>query len=190
MDISINLIRRCKQKEREAFDILLSSYEEQLYRLCFHYTRNHENSMDIMQEVFIRVFRAIDSFDESRPFWPWLKRIAVNSCLNYKIDQEKHLYTALEDLDLDKPNLINVIDSRHSLEEEIILRDTGRIIEESILALPEPYRMAITLRYLENMSYQEIASYLDQPLGTVKSTLCRARNILRQQCKSLGLLEV
>ena len=72
MDISIHVIRRCKQKEREAFDILLSSYEEQLYRLCFQYTRNHENSMDIMQEVFIRVFRAIDSFDESRPFWPWL----------------------------------------------------------------------------------------------------------------------
>jgi len=81
MDISIALIRRCKNKEREAFDILLGRYEKQLYNICYSHTRDHEKTMDIIQEVFIKVFRSIDSFDESRTIWPWLKKIAVNTCL-------------------------------------------------------------------------------------------------------------
>ncbi len=190
MDISINLIRRCKKMERDAFDILLSSYEGQLYRLCFSYARNHDKSMDIMQEVFIKVFRSIATFDESRPFWPWLKRITINTCLNYERDQQKHVYTTLDSLDLDKPDLINIIDSHHDIEKDLVVKDMKRIIEEAIEELPDAYRMVLTLKYVEDMSYQEMAYNLNQPVGTVKSNLCRARNMLRRKLESSGLLEV
>jgi len=190
MDISINLIRRCKKMDRDAFDTLLSSYEGQLYRLCFSYTRNNESSMDIMQEIFIKVFRSIYTFDESRPFWPWLKRVAINTCLNYERDQQKHSYAALDTIDLDKPGLINIIDSRTNIESDAIAKDMERIIEEAIRNLPDSYRMVLTLRYLEDMSYKDIASNLDQPVGTVKSNLCRARNMVRDKLASSGLLEV
>ncbi len=190
MDISINLIRRCKNMERDAFDILLSSYEGQLYRLCFSYARNHESSMDIMQEVFIKVFRSISTFDESRSFWPWLKRIAVNTCLNYERDHQKHIHAALDNLDFNKPDLINVIDSHTNIEKDAAAKDMKRIIDEAILELPDSYRMVLTLRYVEEMSYKEIASDLDQPVGTVKSNLCRARNMLKKRLESSGLLEV
>lgn len=190
MDISVNLIRRCKNMERDAFDVLLNSYEGLLYRLCFSYTRNHESSMDIMQEVFIKVFRSISTFDESRPFWPWLKRIAVNTCLNYERDQQKHVHAALDSLCLDKPDLINTIDSRTDIEEDLVAIDMKRIIEEAIIKLPDSYRMVLVLRYVEDMSYKEMASIMDQPIGTVKSNLCRARNLLKANLKGSGLLEV
>ncbi len=190
MDISVNLIRKCKKMDRDAFDILLGFYETQLYRLCFSYARNHESSMDILQEVLIKVFRSINSFDESRPFWPWLKRIAINTCLNYKRDQQKHLYAALDNIDLDKPDLINIVDSRTDIENEAVAKDMKRLIEEAIIKLPDSYRMVLTLRYLEDMSYKDIAYNLDQPVGTVKSNLCRARNMLREELESSGLLEV
>ncbi len=190
MDISINLIRRCKNMERDAFDILLSSYEGQLYRLCFSYARNHESSMDIMQEVFIKVFRSINTFDESRSFWPWLKRIAINSCLNYERDQQKHVHAALDNLDLDKPDLINIIDSRTDIESDTAVKDMKRILEQVIAELPDSYRMVLTLRYVEDMTYKEMASNLEQPVGTVKSNLCRARNMLKRKLESSGLLEV
>ncbi len=190
MDISVNLIRRCKKMERDAFDVLLSSYEGQLYRLCFSYARNHESSMDIMQEVFIKVFRSINTFDESRPFWPWLKRIAVNTCLNYERDQQKHVHAALDSLYVDKPDLINIIDSRTNIEGDLAAQDMKRFIQEAIIELPDSYRMVLALRYMEEMSYKEMASILDQPIGTVKSNLCRGRNLLKAKLKSSGLLEV
>jgi len=90
----------------------------------------------------------------------------------------------------DQPAIVNLINSQTNLEDEVIIRDMGIIIEEAIKKLPDSYRMAITLRYKEDMTYKEIASILDQPLGTVRSNICRARNLLRNNLKNSGLLEV
>lgn len=178
---TVNLIRRCKNKDEDAYNQLISQHEAYLYRICYNYTRNKEEALDVMQEVYIKIFRGIHTFDENRPFIPWLKKITVNTLVNQRrnnrldetlLDQDSHL--------ADKTNI----------EEQVISRDTGSIINELIAELPEAYRLAITLRYHEEMSYDEIASALEQPLGTVKSNVYRARSLLRQKMQTCELLEV
>lgn len=80
-DISINLIRRCKARDQEAFTLLFSRHEGYLYRLCYSYLRKKEDTLDIMQEIFLRIFKSIDSFDEEKDFLPWLKKNR-RSCLS------------------------------------------------------------------------------------------------------------
>ncbi|MEN6459977.1 MAG: sigma-70 family RNA polymerase sigma factor [Syntrophomonas sp.] len=190
MDITINLIRRCKNKDREAFDILFSRCEEQLYKLCYVYARDKDTALDIMQEVYLKVFRSIDSFDETRLFLPWLKKIAANTCINYKRDHNKQQNLPLENMDNEIPDLIESLPSPGSLEEEVINRNISQMITRSISELPEAYRLALSLRYLEDMSYSNIADTLDLPLGTVKSNISRGREMLKKRLQQAGLMEV
>lgn len=190
MDITINLIRRCKNKDREAFNMLFGRCEEQLYRLCYGYARDKDTALDIMQEVYLKVFRSIDSFDETRLFLPWLKKIAANTCINYMRDHKKQHNLPLESMDGEIPSLIDSLPSHGSLEEEVINRDINQIITFSISELPETYRIALSLRYLEDMSYNEIADVLKIPLGTVKSNISRGREMLKKRLQKAGLMEV
>ena len=79
----INLVKRCKNNDEDALNALLSHYEGYLYRTCYSFTRNKEESLDMMQEIYIKVFRGLERFDETRPLLPWLKRIAVNTMINH-----------------------------------------------------------------------------------------------------------
>ncbi|MDD3270170.1 MAG: sigma-70 family RNA polymerase sigma factor [Syntrophomonadaceae bacterium] len=190
MDISIALIRRCKKKDREAFDILFSRCEEQLFRLCYGYARDKDTALDIMQEVYIKVFRSIDSFDESRLFIPWLKKIAANTCINYQRDHNKQQHLAFDNIGGDSLNLLDSQSSAVSLEDEVVNRNLAQMISIAIRELPEAYRLALSLRYLEDMTYNSIAATLDLPLGTVKSNIARGRELLKRRLQSTGLWEV
>ncbi len=178
---TVSLIRRCKNNDADAYNQLISQYEAYLYRTCYNYTRSKEEALDMMQEVYIKVFRGLNSFDETRPLRPWLKRITINTLINQsrknRIDE-----TLLE------PD--SYLADKTDIEEEVICRDTSNVINKLIAGLPESYRLALTLRYHEEMSYDEIASALDQPVGTIKSNVYRARNTLRQKMQNCELLEV
>ena len=160
---------------------MISRHEAYLYQICYNYTRNKEEALDIMQEVYIKIFRSIYSFDENRPLFPWLKKITINTLINHKRKSR------LEESPLQfEPDLADGT----NIEEEVISCDTRNIINRLIAELPDVYRMVLTLRYHENMSYDDIAEVLEQPLGTVKSNLYRARNLLRQRMQACELLEV
>ena len=79
---TVNLIRQCKKNDENAYNQLLSQYDAYLYRICYNYTRNKEEALDMMQEVYIRIFRGLKTFDETRPLLPWLKRVTVNTLIN------------------------------------------------------------------------------------------------------------
>ncbi len=189
-DISISLIRRCKAGDEEAFTLLLSKYEGYLYRLCFSYLRNKEDALDVMQEVYIKIFRNIASFDERCQFLPWAKKIAVNSCLNFRRDSSKEHHLSLNyEMDTNW-SLQEALVSDGSVEEDVISHTTRENLRRCLDSLPPSYRMVLVLRYLEGMSYQEIAGVLGQPLGTVKNSIFRARNVLKDMMLKKGLLEV
>lgn len=190
MDISIALIRRCKKKDREAFDLLFTRCEEQLFRLCYSYARDKDTALDIMQEVYIKVYRSIDSFDESRSFMPWLRKIAANTCINYHRDHNREQQLVLNNMDAEITSHLESLPSPDSLEDEIINRNLARIISHCISQLPEAYRLALSLRYLEDMTYSSIADTLELPLGTVKSNIARGREMLKKKLQNAGLLEV
>ncbi len=135
----------------------------------------------MMQEVYIKVFRGIKNFDESRPILPWLKKITINTLINHSRKNRLDETALHQDL---------YLADKTDIEEQVVGIDTRNIINELIAELPETYRLALTLRYLENLSYDEIASTLEQPLGTVKSNIYRARNMLRQRMQACELLEV
>jgi RNA polymerase sigma-70 factor, ECF subfamily len=191
VDIAVSLIRRCKNKDGEAFNLLIKKHERYLYQICYRFTFDKDEALDIMQEIYIKIFHSLDSYDEKRPFLPWLKRIAVNTCLNYKRDRLKGQGLSLEgSCQEEGMSLLEVLAAEDDPEKTAILHNTQEIIMASMKKLPEQYRMALTLRYLEEMSYEEIAAALDQPLGTVKNRIFRARNLLKTILQSHGILEV
>lgn len=192
IDISINIIRKCKARDKDAFNLLFSRYEGYLYRLCYHYLQNKEDALDVMQEIFIKVFRSIDTFDESRDFPPWLKKIAVNTCLNYLRDKDRKFHLSL---DYEKEDQWAFSQTRtgtgnEDIAEQVIKHTTGDAIRKCMDQLPPGPRMVLTLRYVQEMSCQEIAEILDKPVGTVKNSLFRARSHLKTVLEQYGLMEV
>ncbi len=178
---TVSLIKRCKENNQDAYNQLISQYEAYLYRICYNYTRNKEEALDMMQEVYIKIFRGIENFDETRPLLPWLKKITINTLINQSRKNRQDETSLCPDLYLaDETNV----------EEQVIGNDTRNMMNKLIAELPEIYRLVLTLRYHEEMSYNEMASALQQPLGTVKSNVYRARNLLRQKMKTFDLLEV
>ena len=192
---TVNLIRRCKKNEGDAYDQLLRQYEAYLYRICYNYTRNKEEALDMMQEVYIKIFRGLRTFDESRPLLPWLKRITINTLINHS-NKNQLAETSLdgnwsaEDGNNQNTNPQSYLAAATNIEEQVIESYTRNIIDKLIVELPETYRIALALRYNEDMSYDEIASVLDLPLGTVKNNIYRARKMLRQRMQACELLEV
>ena len=192
---TVNLIRRCKKNDEEAYNQLLRHHEAYLYQICYNYTRNKEEALDLLQEVFIKIFRGLRTFDESRPLLPWLKRIAINTLINHS-NKKRLAETSLdgnwsvENENNQSTNPQSYLAAAINIEEQVIEIDTRNIIDKMIVELPEAYRIVLILRYNEDMSYDEIASALDLPLGTVKNNIYRARKMLRQKMQACELLEV
>lgn len=192
---TVNLIRRCKKNDEEAYNQLLRHHEAYLYQICYNYTRNKEEALDLLQEVFIKIFRGLRTFDESRPLLPWLKRIAINTLINQS-NKNRLTETSLdgnwseENENNQNSNPQSYLAAATNTEEQVIENDTRNIIDKLIVELPEAYRLVLTLRYNEDMSYDEITSALDLPLGTVKNNIYRARKMLRQKMQACELLEV
>ncbi len=178
---TVSLIRRCKKNDEDAYNQLIGKYEAYLYQICFNYTRNKDEALDMMQEVYIKIFRGINTFDETRPLLPWLKKITINTLINH--NRKKRIEETILPDDA-------VLNDGTNMEEQVVLEDTRNILNGLIAELPANYRLSLTLRYHENMSYDDIASVLEQPLGTVKSNVYRARNLLRQKMQACELLEV
>lgn len=179
MNIDKSILQRCKKNDKNAFAELFKFYQNYLYKICFSYVHNEQQTLDLMQEVFIKLYKNIDKYDEQYPFHPWIRRITVNTCINEK---RKHspilvpLSTDDERMDVEEQ-----LAAEQDIEQEVERNDMARIIREHIDCLQEKQRMVIILRYYEDLSYEEIAELLHMPLGTVKTDLYRAKNALKDR---------
>lgn len=192
---TIKLVKRCKADDGDAYNELLSRYEGYLYRICYSFTRSKEESLDMMQEVYIKVFRSIKDFDETRPILPWLKKITVNTLINHGKKNrgcETSLEGKWEQMGCRSGGIApeDYLVAKNVTEEDVIYNDTREAVEKMMEELPEHYRLALFLRYHDEMSYEQIAGVLEQPLGTVKNSIFRARSQLREKMLACGLLEV
>jgi RNA polymerase sigma-70 factor, ECF subfamily len=149
----------------------------------------------MMQEVYIKIFRGLKHFDETRPLLPWMKTVTINTMINYS-NKKRLPQTSLNGTwqqDTEEAYSLTpeeYLAAKDNTEELAVFSDTSSAIDSLIAQLPEAYRMALTLRYHEEMSYEQIASALEQPLGTVKNSVYRARNMLREKMRACELLEV
>jgi len=177
----LKIIRRCKRGEEEAFQEILARYRTPIYNLCWRMTRNDEDARDLGQEVFIKVFRLLDRFDEEYAFHSWLFRIATNHCIDHLRRQRLRFLSFERDGGgVDEEAVMQVPSDDPGPDELLQRREAVARLEEIIAELPPHYRVITLLRHDQQLSYEEIAESLQLPLGTVKSRVNRARLQLAQ----------
>ncbi len=179
VQVDAKTLLSCKNGNKHSFAELFKSYEGYLFNLCMGYTGNEYDALDLVQEIFIKVFKNFDKYDIDRPFHPWIRKVAVNTCLNFKRERKSNVIS-LNAVTQNNIAIEEIIASDEDLESKIEKIDLKRIIQNQVKILSDKQRMVITLRYFEDLSYEEIARAMDQPIGTVKTDLHRARNVLRQ----------
>ena len=180
------LVRRVQQGESAAFDLLVRRYQHRVVALVSRYVGDWSEAQDVAQDAFIRAYRAIGSFRGDAQFYTWLHRIAINTAKNHlqamkrrppnaDIDagDAEHFDAALQMRDTDTP------------ERELLRNEVEQAVMRSVNALPRELRLAITLREVDGLSYDEIAQRLDCPIGTVRSRIFRAREAIDRELRPL-----
>lgn len=175
---------KARDGDQDAFAELVRRYQQGVVNLAYRLVGNWEEALDLSQEIFLRVYQNLDRYDAQRPFKPWLYRIATNYCYDHlrQRGRRRRAYVTTE-----WTEQAPVVDGRIDLEEHVLQGEIRQAVEEVIASLPDRYRATVVLRYLEGLSYQEIAEALDMPLGTVKTHLYRAREQMRAALKAKGV---
>lgn len=184
--IDQQLVERVQGGDKAAFDVLVRKYQHKLGKVIGRYIRDHSEVMDVSQEAFIKAYRALPSFRGDSAFYTWLYRIAINTAKNHLVAQGRR--PPGEDVDAqDAEQYDGGIHLREADTPEALLlkEEIQERIVSAIEGLPEDLRMAITLRELEGMSYEEIANTMDCPVGTVRSRIFRAREAIDNQIRPL-----
>jgi RNA polymerase sigma factor (sigma-70 family) len=188
VDEDKNLIQRCLKGEEKAFEQLLGKYRTSVFSICLRMVRNRSTAEDIAEEVFVKVFSALDRYDPTFPFASWLHRITSNLCIDY-IRREKDRAISLDQpLGGDEDGLLLQIPARTAApDREVESKEMMAMLDEAIARLPEHYRIIVILRHQEERSYEEISETLGIPLGTVKARIHRARNMIVEYLRTKGL---
>ena len=180
-DTEQHLIQRAQKGDHEAFAALVTEHQRYIFNLALRVLKNEEEALDLAQETFVRAWTALPNFRGQSQFRTWLYRIVTNLCYNHLPRLRRELAT-LSETELaaaDTPD-----ESLADLAAGIEADERRNFLHQQIEALPESYRLLITLRYQQELSYEEIASVTSLPLGTVKTGLFRARTQLRQALRA------
>lgn len=179
-----SLLLEAKKGGTRAFSALVDLYRGRVTRLAFNLTGSYEDAEDVAQEAFVRAYEAIGRYDVSRPFAPWLYRIVVNLCLDLMRrrkcrPQQAAFSEETEPLDTRAGDM-------ESPEDALIREETEAELFAAIQELPEAYRVALVLRYLDDLPYTQIAQVLNTSVANVQMRISRARQRLRERLKARG----
>lgn len=179
------LVERVQKGEQQAFNLLVVRYQHKVAGLVARYVPSGDVP-DVVQESFIKAYRALDSFRGESAFYTWLYRIAVNTAKNYLVAQGRRPPSSDVDAS-DAENYENgsALKEISNPENLMLSEELKQIVFRTIESLPEDLRMAITLRELDGMSYEEIAAIMDCPVGTVRSRIFRAREAIDNKVQPL-----
>ena len=177
-------IKQVIKGDQEAFGEIVEIYKNSIFQLCFRMLGNRHEAEDIAQEAFIRAYVNINSFNQDLKFSTWLFRIATNLCIDRMRKKKPDHYLDAEVKGTEGLTMYSQIPSNTRLpEEELESLELHETVQKEILKLPDKYRSAIVLKYMEELSLNEISEILDLPLGTVKTRIHRGREALRQQLR-------
>lgn len=186
------LLAELKAGSEEAFALLIAQYHQPLYSLIARSINDPADAADITQDVFLKVFRSIRSFQGDSSLRTWLYRIALHEASNQRRWWSRHKRQELtidtpaaSADDDDAPSLASLLaDRRHSPYDHAVQAELRARVEDALRQIPESYRTVVVLREIEGFAYDEIAEILQINLGTVKSRLTRGRNALRALLES------
>ena len=187
MDALVNKrIKQVLKGDQNAYADIVNLYQHKLYQVCYRMLGNKQEAEDIAQEAFIRAYINLHSYDQKRKFSTWLYRIATNLCIDRIRKKKPDYYLDAEVAGTEGLDMYSQIAADEKLPEEAVeqmeLQDR---IQYEISRLPDKYRSVIVLKYIEELSLQEISEILDMPLGTVKTRIHRGREALRKQLNNL-----
>jgi RNA polymerase sigma-70 factor (ECF subfamily) len=173
-DTDQDVVKACLAGDADAYATLVERYGGRVFNIALRITGDADAANDCAQEAFIRAYRALHQYDPTRPFGPWLYRIATNASLN-QVQRGHGRETTVEELP-DHPEEIE-----EGPEATAVRREEVAEVVAAMAELPAAYRAALTLRHMQQLSYQEVADALGIPLGTVKTHLHRARAALKER---------
>lgn len=179
-------IQKVKKGDQQAFETIVSFYQNRIYYHCYRMTGNTYEAEDLAQETFVRAFVNIKSFDSKRKFSTWLYRIATNVTIDRLRKRKPDFFLEQTVEGTENLNMYSQIPSEQDIPEEEVERlDLQEQIQKHILSLSPIYRSVVILRYIDELSLNEISNVLDIPLGTVKTRLYRGREALRTKLQNL-----
>ncbi len=181
------LVERAQRGDKHAFELLVTKYQRKLIRLLSRFIRDSSEVEDVAQEAFIKAYRALPNFRGDSAFYTWLYRIGINTAKNYLVAMGRRAPTstgmdAEEAEDLGESELLQDVNTP---ENQMMSRQVAETVNQTLEKLPEELRTAITLREMEGLSYEEIASVMNCPIGTVRSRIFRAREAISVQLKPM-----
>lgn len=178
-DDDLDLVRRTQQGDKRAFDLLVLKYQQKVAGVVSRYLRDQADIQDVVQESFIKAYRALPNFRGDSAFYTWIYRIAINTAKNFLVSKSRR--PPVRDVDAEVAEQLDVgerLKSRDTPEDQLMMQEVERAVWRAINTLPDELRTAITLREIDGMSYEEIAQVMECPVGTVRSRIFRAREII------------
>lgn len=184
-EVDQQLVERAQRGEKAAFELLVAKYQRKLIRLLSRFIRDPTEVEDVAQEAFIKAYRALPSFRGDSAFYTWLYRIGINTAKNYLValGRRAPTVTETESPDGEGSEESGQVPDYNTPENELMSRQIAETVNLAVDALPEELRTAITLREIEGLSYEEIASMMNCPIGTVRSRIFRAREAIAEKLR-------
>jgi RNA polymerase sigma-70 factor (ECF subfamily) len=173
-----SLVLRSRGGERRAFGELVERYQASVFNVCLRMMGERGEAENLTQDAFLRAHNRLGTFNEERPFGPWIRRVAANLCLN-QLKRSRPVTTTLEDEDYRIEQGTSPQPEPALIEHERQIR-----IRNAILELPPHYRAVIELRHFQELSYAEISTELSIPISDIKSHLFRARKMLAKRLEN------
>ena len=173
------LVEKVKEGDKKAFNLLVLKYQNRVTNIVSRYIKNNGDVADVTQEAFIKAYRALPNFRGDSAFYTWLYRIAVNSAKNYLVSQSRK--PPASDVDAQEAEFYEGADALREVatpESKLLTKEIENVLLRAIERLPDELRVAITLREMEGMSYEEISEVMSCPVGTVRSRIFRAREAI------------
>ena len=176
-EIDLGLVKRAKSGDYQAFDLLVLKYQSRLISTAFKFVKDLQIAEDIVQDSFIKAFKALESFREDSSFYTWIYRIAVNTSKNFLVSKKRKSELLNSDLSEEASYEIEPVET-YSPEDLLQASQLKKVITETIDQLGEDTRTALTLRELDGLSYEQIADVVNCPVGTVRSRIFRGREVI------------
>jgi RNA polymerase sigma-70 factor (ECF subfamily) len=180
------LVERVQKGDKHAFDLLINKYQHRIVSLVSRYVSDHSEALDVSQEAFIKAYRAIGKFRGDSAFYTWLYRIAINTAKNWLVAQKRRPPASdIDAADAEQYDMDSRLKDKGTPENELLRDEIKRMVYNTIEQLPVDLRTAIMLREMEGMSYEDIATTMDCPIGTVRSRIFRAREAIDEKLRPL-----
>jgi RNA polymerase sigma-70 factor (ECF subfamily) len=186
-EIDQQLVERAQHGDKHAFELLVAKYQRKLGRLLARFIRDAAEIEDVTQEAFIKAYRALPSFRGESAFYTWLYRIGINTAKNYLVALGRRAPTATG-IDVAEADIFEYgerLKDMNTPENELMSKQIAKTVNQTLQELPDELRTAITLREIEGLSYEDIASIMSCPIGTVRSRIFRAREAIAEKLRPM-----